>query len=169
MRAVPCACLLVLTVAGAAAAQPAIFVVRHAERADAGAPASGMAAPADPDLSPEGQARADALARLLEDAEIRALYVTEFRRTAQTADPLARALGLRPKVVSTKEQASLVRELERATGNVLVVGHSNTVPEIVHALGVKPPVSIGEQEYDNLLIVVRAREPVLLRLRYPGR
>ena len=50
--------------------------------------------------------------------------------------------------------------------NVLVVGHSNTVPEIVKALGVTAPLKIDDTEYDNLLVVTSATQPQLLRLRY---
>lgn len=153
---------LVLTTAGQVAAQSTIFVVRHAERADAAAPAGSMMT-ADPELSAAGQARADALARVLRDARITAIYATEFKRTQQTAAPLARALGLTVTVVPAKDGAALLARLKASTGNVLVVGHSNTVGEIVQGLGVATPVTVGDADYDNLFMVTHGQ---VVRLHY---
>jgi phosphohistidine phosphatase SixA len=158
------ACAIVLT-AAAASAQHAVFVVRHAERADAGRGAGGMM-DADPPLSRDGAARAESLARLLKDARIGVIITTEYKRTQQTAAPLARALGIRPAVIPAKDAGALTARLESASENVLVVGHSNTLPEIVKGLGVHEPVAIGEQDYDNLFIVVRDAAPRLIRLHY---
>jgi phosphohistidine phosphatase SixA len=161
--------LLVLTLGlpASAVAQPAVFLVRHAERADSGAvPAMAGAPAADPDLSEAGRARAASLAVALKDANITAIYATEFKRTQQTAAPLARALGLAVIIVPGSSVATLVEKLNALPGNALVVGHSNTVPEVAKALGVKTAVQIPDSEYSNLFVVVRGREPVLLRLRY---
>jgi phosphohistidine phosphatase SixA len=154
-----------------AAAQPAVFLVRHAERADSGPngmpPAAPPGAPAaDPELSAAGRVRAESLAAALKDAEITAVYVTELKRTQQTAAPLARALGLTPIVVPANSTAVLVAKVKAQSGNALVVGHSNSVPEIINALGVRTPVQIADTEYDNLFVVVRTNRPTLLRLRY---
>ncbi len=158
--------LLVLIVSltpSALFARQAVFVVRHAERADAGMAAGTVA---DPDLSDAGRARAEALAAMLKDARIAAIYVTEFKRTRQTADPLARRLGIEPIVVSSKDTNGLVAQLKSANGNVLVVGHSNTVPAIAKALGTDEHIAIGDAEFDNLLIVTPGATPSVLRLRY---
>jgi phosphohistidine phosphatase SixA len=137
----------------AASAQQLVFVVRHAERADAGA--AQMQVPADPPLSTAGEARAAKLAAMLADAGIRAIYVTEFRRTQDTAKPLATKLGLETRPYSAKGTDELIRELrsEHAQDIVLVVGHSNTVPAIIKALG-GPEVTIADSEYDNLFVIV---------------
>jgi broad specificity phosphatase PhoE len=133
--------------------QKLVFVVRHAERADGAAPQ--MQGQADPPLSDAGEARAVKLARMLGDAGIEAIYVTEFRRTQDTAKPLARRLGLAAQRVSSRDSGALIAKLrsEHANDIVLVVGHSNTVPAIIKALG-GPEVTIAEEEYDNLFIVV---------------
>jgi phosphohistidine phosphatase SixA len=153
-----------------AAAQPAVFVVRHAERADSGPdgmpPAASSGTPADPDLSAAGRARAESLAAALKDAKITAVYVTELKRTQQTAAPLARALGLTPIVVPASSTAVLVAKVKAQSGIALVVGHSNSVPEIISALGVRTPVQIADTDYDNLFVVVRTNRPTLLHLRY---
>lgn len=156
------AALLLLS---ASADAQSIILVRHAERADTVAGAAPTMA-ADPDLSAAGVERARRLAVMLKDAGITAVHVTQFKRTQQTAAPLAAAIGVTPTVSPAAESAALVATLRAATGNVLVVGHSNTVPEIVAALGVTPVFTIGDAEYDNLLVVSLTPTPRLLRLRY---
>src|SRR5262252_673337 len=119
------------------AAEQAIFVVRHAERA---APATAAGAPGmmadDPPISPAGEQRAAQLATMLASAGIRHIFVTEYRRTRQTADPLAKQLGLEPSVRSSKDPGATVVDVRAAEGNVLIVGHSNTVPDLLKRLGV---------------------------------
>ena len=165
MRRAILVCILLLGSAVGAAADPVVILVRHAERADAGSPAASMMA-ADPDLSAGGRARADALARILKDAGITAIFTTELKRTRQTAGPLARALAIQPTVIPADHSTDLLKVLQKASGTVLVVGHSNTVPELIAALGVKQQVAIADDEYDNLFVVVRDDQPTLLRLRY---
>lgn len=134
-------------------AQRLVFVTRHAERADSGA--AKMASQADPPLSAAGEERASTLAAMLGDAGIRAIYVTEFRRTQDTARPLAARLGLSVQQLPSRDTGQLVSSLraEHANDIVLVVGHSNTVPAIVRSLG-GPEVTIADDEFDNLFIVV---------------
>jgi broad specificity phosphatase PhoE len=153
-----------LALAAPAAAQQTVFVVRHAERADSSPDAKPMMA-TDPDLSDAGRARAASLATVLEDAKIVAIFTTEFKRTQQTAAPLAKALGLTPKVVKADAEAALIKEVAAIKGNVLVVGHSNTVPSIVKRLGVAAPVTVDDAEFDNLFIV-SGTPPSVLHLHY---
>jgi broad specificity phosphatase PhoE len=145
-------------------AQKLVFVTRHAERADSGAP--NMQAQVDPPLSATGETRAAMLAAMLGDAGIRAIYVTEFRRTQDTARPLAERLGLPARTVASGSTGELVGRLrgEHASDIVLVVGHSNTVPAIIKALG-GPDVTIADNEYDNLFIVVPGTG-ALTRIRF---
>jgi phosphohistidine phosphatase SixA len=146
-------------------AQSAIFVVRHAERADTIAGAAAMMA-TDPDLSEAGQARAASLASLLRDAGIREIYVTEYKRTQQTAAPLAKALGLTPIVITATDTAGLASRLKQATDPALVVGHSNSVPDLIAALGVATPVLVADTEFDHLFIVTPQSPPRVIQLRY---
>jgi broad specificity phosphatase PhoE len=156
--------VLVLLTGAPALAQPAIFIVRHAERADTGKAATMMAD--DPSLSAVGRRRAEALAAVLKDAGITEIFATEYKRTRQTAEPLARQRHIKVQSVPAKEIASLVEKLRAARGNVLVVTHSNSVPEILKALGLAATVSIGESDFDNLFIVSRGTSPTLIRLHY---
>jgi broad specificity phosphatase PhoE len=157
--------LFALAVSSDAVAQGTILLVRHAERADAVSGGSPMMA-SDPSLSEAGRRRAESLAAVLRDAALTAIYVTEYKRTQETAAPLATALGIAVTTVPAKDTAGLVERLKAARGNVLVVGHSNTVPEIVKALGILPPLTIEDNDFDDLLIVTTAPQPQLLRLHY---
>ena len=161
-----CALLLAGGLAAPAAAQPqTVFLVRHAERADS-APGMSPTMAADPDLSDAGRVRAESLAAALKDANITAIYVTEFKRTQQTAAPLARVLGLTVKTVTSRSTPELIKQLAASRGNVLVVGHSNSVPDVIKGLGVTTPVTIGDDEFDNMFLVSRGPTPSLVRLHY---
>jgi broad specificity phosphatase PhoE len=145
----------------AAAQSPVIFLVRHAERA-----AISGHVPSDTGLSETGRARAEALAHALKDAQITAIYTTEYKRTKETAAPLAQSLGIRPEVISGDDVRSLVNKLKGSRGNVLVVGHSNTLPQIISALGISSRVTVAESDYGNLFVVSLTPEPRLTRLHY---
>lgn len=158
------AALILLTVAAPAAAQ-SIVLVRHAERADT----SGGGTPTmntDPDLSDAGHARARRLAEILRDAGVAAIFVTEFKRTQQTAAPLAKALGVTPSVIKAADTKTLLTRLRATKAPALVVGHSNTVPEVAAALAGTPPITIADDDFGNLIVVSRGMPPSLLRLRY---
>src|ERR1051326_9405317 len=126
---------LVTTVGDAA---PVIFIVRHAEKASAGG--------SDPALSPAGEKRAEALARILKDSQITSVFVTEFKRTQETAAPTAKAAQVRPTIVSGNDVGALVEKLRALKGNALVVGHGNTIPDLLKALGISASVTIPEDE-----------------------
>ena len=149
-------------VAGTAPAQPpVIFLVRHAERA-----AVSGHVPSDTGLSREGKERAKDLARALKDTQITAIYTTEYQRTRETAEPLAQSLGIRPEVVQSGDFRTLIAKLKALHGNTLVVGHSNTVPQIINELGVTSRVTVAETEHDNLFVVVLDQPPRLIHLHY---
>ena len=148
--------VLLLTVANAA---PVVFIVRHAEKASPGGK--------DPDLSLQGQKRADALAQILKDSQITSVFVTEFKRTQETAAPTARAAHVSPTLVSANDIGALVEKLRALNGNALVVGHGNTIPDLLKALGIATPVSIPEDDYTEIFAVLVGDAPQLLRLHYP--
>ena len=142
-------------------AQEAIYVVRHAERADQSA---------DSALSSEGVGRSYTLRDMLKDAGITRIFTSELRRTIDTAMPLAAAAHLTPQQVPAADAAALAARVS-ASGprdRVLVVGHSDTVPALLRALHVDAAVTLGDSDYDNLFIVIPQKEgrPVLLRLKY---
>ena len=148
--------LLLVSYANAA---PIVFITRHAEKASPGGK--------DPDLSVEGQKRADALAHILKDSQIRSVFVTEFKRTQETAAPTARAAQVSPTVVPASDIGALVQKLRALNGNALVVGHGNTIPDLLRALGIATPVSIPEDDYNEIFAVLVGEAPQLVRLHYP--
>jgi phosphohistidine phosphatase SixA len=162
----PTLIFLLIACAAPLAAQPApwVILVRHAERA------GGMSA--DVGISPAGRCRAEVLAKLLADTGITRIYTSEVARTQQTAEPLAKKLGIAPEGVPAKDIEGLVAKLRAGAprGVALVVGHSNTLPEIVARLGAGTVPPIGDSEYDRMFIVTLtgANQAALLTLRYPG-
>jgi len=138
-----------------------VFLVRHAEK-EASVPGS------DPPLSETGRARARALAKVLRDAKIDTVFHSEYRRTAETVAPLCSACGIEPTVVPAARTGELVAKIRaHRSGNVLVAGHSNTVPEIIRALGWSGEVAIGDDDYGELFVVSPTLPaPRLLRLRF---
>ncbi len=129
-----------------------MIFVRHVERA--------LTPADDPGLSAAGDRRAAELARQLVDADvvagIDAVYSTPYRRTKDTAKPVADALGLETILYDPDDnEAVLATILKNHKGKiVLVVGHSNTIPTLIADLGASKKVPpIAENEYDNIYIV----------------
>ena len=162
------AAILLLAAARVAAAQATtVILVRHAEKA---------AQPAnDPGLTAAGEERARDLAQLARDAGVTAVITTQYARARATAQPIASALRITPEVVEARgtshaqDVANAVRA--HAGGVVLVVGHSNTIPAIIAALGAPQPPPICDPEYDNVYIVtVPASGPAhVIRAHYGER
>ncbi len=141
-------------------AQSTIFFVRHAEKAQGGDEK-------DPELSEQGHARAESLANALKDAGITSIFATEFKRTQQTAQPLARATQSDVTILPAKETEQLAAKLKASEGNVLVVAHSNTIPEIAKALGASIVFAIDETDYDDLFVLIPGTTTQFLRLHLP--
>lgn len=151
-----------------------IVLVRHAEK---------VSEAPDAVLSDVGKQRAEKLARTLADAGITAIFTSEAERTKQTAAPIAKLLHLQPAVIPAKDIAGLVSKLSEQPEDavVLVVGHSNTLPDVINKLsGSNSPsvrrMATSDVDYDKLFIAVlnpskhsdatgRAR-PTLLILHY---
>jgi broad specificity phosphatase PhoE len=116
-----------LRVAASAQNSGTVFLVRHAEK---------LSTARDAILSPQGHKRADCLAHTLGDAGIQAIFAMGLVRTQQTAKPLARKLGLKANTVEYKDTAGLVEKLRGMSDKtVLVVAHSDTLPEIMKNWG----------------------------------
>jgi broad specificity phosphatase PhoE len=129
-----------------------VVIVRHAEKADASR---------DTALSSAGKARAEALASALESAGVGVVYGTQFQRTRLTAEPLTRRLNLpvveRPVGDDVPAYArDLARDvLAKEKGKtVLIVGHSNTVPELVKAFSGATVAPLAEADFDRIFVIV---------------
>lgn len=143
-----------------------VYLVRHAEKTTF-APRDP-----DPDISDMGKRRADALAKRLKDAGITAIIVSQFKRTGETAEPLAKATGVTPEMITAGVSGgadSVAAAVMRHHGEkVLVVGHTNTIPLIIAALGGPQLPHLCDAEYSNLFVMTIApnRDPTFTRLHY---
>ncbi len=154
------------SVAAADAVATTVVLVRHAEKA---------ATPAqDPLLNEAGQQRAQRLADALKFASIGAIVVTPYARTRQTAAPLAQRNGLQAQAVdaagdtAAHARAVAAAVIAHAGVNTLVVGHSNTLPAIIEALGGPIVAPIGDDEFDHLftLVLQAGVKPTLVESHY---
>ena len=135
-----------------------VFLIRHAEKEDE--PRQ------DPPLKKEGVVRSQELARVLSGAGIKAIYTSQFKRTKQTAEPLAAKLGLTATTITLKPNlsdlrliaeestAETVNKILSAPGeNVLLIGHSNSIPDVIKMLGGDVVPTIDEKKFDDLFVV----------------
>lgn len=136
-----------------------IYLVRHAEKVDESR---------DTALSLQGQKRAVDLALHLRDAEIKKIYVSEFQRTQKTAEALAAQLKVTAQILPAKDLEKLVAILKSGTENTLVVAHSNTLPDILKALGAANVTPVADHEYDRLVLLQLNKDaaPSMQVLRY---
>jgi broad specificity phosphatase PhoE len=142
-----------------------VILIRHAERLTA-PPGNN-----DPHLSPAGKARAKLLLHVLGQANVAAIYTSEFIRTIETAQPLAVALGISPMKPPDAQHIANDILQNQAGKTVLVVGHTNTVPEVIQLLGDHSSLQIDEDEFDNLFVatVLADNSVRVTRLKYGDR
>jgi broad specificity phosphatase PhoE len=83
-------------------------------------------------------------------------------------EPVAAAEHAQVVTTPAKDTRALLQRLNREQSPVLVVAHSDTIPVILHGLGIRADVKVGDREYDNLFVIVRnsGEEPTLIRLKY---
>jgi len=129
-----------------------IYLVRHAERADDEGPVDPALA-SDPPLSEAGARRAEELAEVLGPVRPTHVHSTDYVRTRQTAAPLAEATDLGVELYEPADLAGFARRLRSTPGIHVVVGHSNTTPDLVEELGGSPGDPIDELEYDRIYVV----------------
>jgi broad specificity phosphatase PhoE len=119
---------------------PDYYVMRHLQKA----------AGQDPGLTGEGRRNADRLVVLLAIDPPSAIYVSTTRRARETAAPIAARLGLTPKTYDPSDTPALIEAVIREPGTVLIVGHSNTVPDIVQRLGGARPADMADDSYGDV-------------------
>ena len=146
-----------LLVACQTAPEPApgtAYLVRHAEKVT-GSAGAVLENPKDPPLTAAGEARAEALADRLQDAGVTQVWSTDTIRTRDTAAPLANRLGVSVQLYDPSDLPGFAAQLKAAAnGAILVVGHSNTTPQLAEALGAAPGAPIVEAvEYDRLYVI----------------
>ncbi len=125
-------------------AAPNFYVVRHLHT---------PAGERDPDLTAEGLRQAQALGEWFNASPPRAIYVTDYKRTRQTAAPLAAKLGLTPIVYDPGDTPGLIARVRSGPLPALVVGHSNTVPDIVEQLGGTRPEPLVHEDFGDIWVI----------------
>lgn len=132
---------LVAVVLSAQVSANTVYLVRHGEKLPDGA---------DPALNACGESRAKALAQYFADIELAAVYATPYQRTQQTAVAVAHSQQLKVSLYNPHEPDILQQQLQLQTQPVLVVGHSNTIPQLVTQLSGFELAALNELEYGML-------------------
>lgn len=135
---VPALCFVL---APATEAADVVYLVRHAEKQVDGGK--------DPGLTAAGRARVCHLERFFADKGLDHVLSSDYRRTRETAGPIARSLGLEVEVYDPRHQAVLAMMIKNRPGRYLVVGHSNTLPELSRILGGEDFGPWAESEYER--------------------
>jgi len=143
-----------------------VVLVRHAEKA--------LSTIEDPPLAAEGEQRSERLAQLFGEragaGRLEAIYVSNTRRTQQTAAPLAARLHLVPVIFASTDAAGNASRIlsEHRGGTVLIIGHSNTLPELIRELSGKEIEPIADSDFGEIYVlsVPRFGGASILRMKY---
>ena len=123
----------------------AIYIVRHAEK---------EINKDDPPLTKEGEKRAEKLREILKEKDIKSVYSSDKKRTRHTIIPFADEKGLHINIYDTDEHGELVTKIQEEEGNVVIIGHSNTVHHIINLLiGGQIMEELDESDYENIFVV----------------
>lgn len=154
---------LLLLMPGVAGAQT-VYIVRHAEKAT-----QDVTMTSDVPLSSAGIQRANDLKKVLLDKKITYIFSTDKLRTKSTAQPLSEAAGVPVEIYANDTLPKFIERVKALKANVLIVGHSNTIDDLVNALCGEKVISADypESSYDNLLIVkLKNKKPVFIHKKY---
>ena len=122
-----------------------LYLVRHAEKqADQGK---------DPALNEVGKYRSAQLASWFQDKDIREIWSSDYKRSRDTAAPLALSLGLELSLYDPRDLPALTSNLLEHRKNALIIGHSNTTPDLARLLCQCEIADMDESEYDRLIAV----------------
>ncbi|MGM0524693.1 MAG: histidine phosphatase family protein [Pseudomonadota bacterium] len=133
-----------------------LYFTRHMEKTDE---------KTDPELSLIGQQRARLLAQTLKNSNIEVIFSTQFKRTRLTAEPLAKYLNVSVENYPSKDLEGIVTSIKALQKNALIVGHSNTVSELVKAAGGSAKV-LKKDDYGDLFQVVISGDDVVTNRLY---
>ncbi|WP_417684432.1 SixA phosphatase family protein [Pseudidiomarina gelatinasegens] len=128
-----------------------LFIVRHAEK---------VPDKPDPELSAQGQQRATNLAHLLQHVDLEHVYATKYQRAQQTAKPTAEMLNVAITTYAAGDSETLIKRVLEQQQNALIVGHSNTVPELVRLVG-GSAVELSEQDYGDVFMLTVVNDDVI--------
>jgi phosphohistidine phosphatase SixA len=143
------------------------YIVRHAEKSNNDS-ASMMSS--NPPLSSAGKERAKALKHALKKKDIKYIFSTNTIRSVSTAEPLSRVDHIDIQYYGPKPDSAFIRQLRNVQGNALIVGHSNTVDDIVNALCGKQILNdLPDAAYDNLFVVTKEDGQFIFRQEKYGK
>ncbi|WP_421973219.1 SixA phosphatase family protein [Pseudoalteromonas sp. SSM20] len=135
--------ILFLLLSNTVFATPDTFILlRHAEKKEG----------PNPSLTEAGQARAERLVTLLKDYDIKHIFSSNYNRTLETAKPLSDKLGITVTHYNPRQLSALAAQLSTLKGNIVIVGHSNTTPEMVKLLSGQD-VGVSESEFHKVFVV----------------
>ena len=162
MRVFSIGLLLFVATSFSAAAQDAVFLIKHCEKELSGA---------DPALTTEGRQRAADWAEMLQHAGLDAIITSDALRTQETGGIIADALGLQANALPRADTAGLmdVLEFDHEEDTVLIVAHAETIPGILGSLRVLEDITIDQGEFANLFAVLgpSSEAPVYVHLLMP--
>lgn len=136
---------LLLSISITAFGNNTVYLTRHAEKV-----ANGK----NPELTEAGKQRANNIAIMLSSAGITEIYSSNYKRTLQTAEPLAQLLNLKIKLYDPSKLADFAKLIKQKNGGVLVVGHSNTTPELAHLLSDSDISPMKENDYGTIYQII---------------
>ena len=123
-----------------------IFLIRHAEKQLDGI--------RDPSLTKKGVLRAENISKQLKNRNIKTIYSTNYKRTRQTAIPLSKLLEIGLALYDPSQLEAFAKQVLSGEGNVLIVGHSNTTPQLVELLGGNSQGPMAETVYNRIYQLV---------------
>ncbi len=143
-----------------------IWVVRHAEKS------TSNPKDKDPELSDEGKERVAALTKLLRSQQIDSIYSTNYKRTKLTVWPLADKMGITINTYDATEKEQLAKQIltQKPGKRFVIVGHSNTILDLVAAFGVaKPLKELTDEDYDYLFLITLKNKKAELKVEQYGK
>ena len=141
------------------------YIVRHAEKVAA----SNTTMSNDMPLSDAGKQRAEALKEILQKENIKHIFSTNYIRTKSTAQPLADAIHVPIEIYDPKD-STFISKLKSLNGNILIVGHSNTVDDLVNGISGKKEIAgdLPDSEYGDLFIVKKKGNKISFEKKHFG-
>lgn len=137
-----------------------LYLLRHAEKQLDGS--------RDPELNAAGKRRAAQLASWLGDRQLQKVWSSDYRRTRDTATPLLNESGLELAIYDPRQQGALAGTLLAEKQNAVIVGHSNTIPELARLLCHCEVDDMDESEYDRLIVVAVDNGKIVLKTLQQG-
>jgi broad specificity phosphatase PhoE len=157
--------LLLILIVALSSCRSTYYVVRHAEKE-----AASTNMTSDVPLSAAGAERAQALKSDLQNKGIKRIYSTNYKRTKATAQPLSEAIGVPVEVYDLKDAGFIGRLRDLKKGNTLIVGHSNTVDELVNGITGKSLLKdLPDTQYGDLFVIRKKGKTYQYEVKHFGK